>query len=87
MLLLKINKSFACENSKERDLLNFIYNNSQHSLEQKLTDYRNNLEKLEELRKIFSLPNIPKRIEVYDNSHISGNQQVGVMIVAGQEGF
>lgn len=80
-------KVLYAKNSKERDLLNFIYNNSKHSLEQKLTDYRNNLEKLEELRKIFSSPNIPKRIEVYDNSHISGNQQVGVMIVVGQEGF
>ncbi|WP_250296022.1 excinuclease ABC subunit UvrC [Wolbachia endosymbiont of Oedothorax gibbosus] len=80
-------KVLHAENSKERDLLKFIYNNSQHSLEQKLIDYRNNLEKLEELSKIFLLPNIPKRIEVYDNSHISGNQQIGVMVVAGQEGF
>ncbi len=57
------------------------------ALEQKLTDYKNNLEKFEELSKVFLLPNIPKRVEVYDNSHISGNQQVGVMIVAGKEGF
>lgn len=75
------------QNNEERKLLEFIYNNSQHSLEQKLTDYRNNLEKLEELSKVFSLPDIPKRIEIYDNSHISGNQQIGVMVVAGREGF
>ena len=29
----------------------------------------------------------PKRIEVYDNSHISGTNTYGVMIVAGPEGF
>ncbi|APR98197.1 excinuclease ABC subunit UvrC [Wolbachia endosymbiont of Folsomia candida] len=80
-------KVLHTKSNEERDLLKFVYNNSQHSLEQKLIEYKNNLEKLEDLSKIFSLSNIPKRIEVYDNSHISGNQQVGVMVVAGQEGL
>jgi excinuclease ABC subunit C len=30
---------------------------------------------------------VPKRIEVYDNSHIQGTNAVGAMIVAGTEGF
>ncbi|MGL9731424.1 MAG: excinuclease ABC subunit UvrC [Wolbachia sp.] len=80
-------KVLHAKNKKEHSLLKFVYDNSRHSLEQKLTDYKNSLEKLEELSKVFLLPNVPKRIEIYDNSHISGNQQVGVMIVAGQEGF
>jgi len=33
------------------------------------------------------LPNTPKRIEVYDNSHIQGTNAVGAMIVAGPDGF
>src|SRR4051812_20444645 len=33
------------------------------------------------------LPRVPKRIEVYDNSHIQGTNAVGAMIVAGLEGF
>jgi excinuclease ABC subunit C len=33
------------------------------------------------------LPRIPRRIEVYDNSHIQGANAVGAMIVAGPEGF
>ena len=33
------------------------------------------------------LPQAPKRIEVYDNSHIQGTNAVGAMIVAGTEGF
>src|SRR5215207_2588805 len=33
------------------------------------------------------LPHPPKRIEVYDNSHIQGTNAVGAMIVAGTEGF
>ncbi|MDR2831331.1 MAG: excinuclease ABC subunit UvrC [Rickettsiales bacterium] len=80
-------KVLHTKSNEERDLLEFVYNNSQHNLKQKLTDYKNNLEKLEELSKVFLLPSIPKRIEVYDNSHISGSQQIGVMVVAGQGGF
>ena len=35
----------------------------------------------------FGLPEPPRRIEVYDNSHIMGTNAVGAMIVAGPEGF
>ncbi|MEZ5690973.1 MAG: excinuclease ABC subunit UvrC [Rickettsiales bacterium] len=42
---------------------------------------------LEEVKKLFDLPDMPKRIEVYDNSHISGTNRVGAMIVAGEDGF
>jgi excinuclease ABC subunit C len=33
------------------------------------------------------LPDVPRRIEVYDNSHIQGTNAVGAMIVAGPDGF
>ena len=33
------------------------------------------------LRKKISLKNIPKRIEIYDNSHLSGTNPIGVMVV------
>ncbi|MDG7056058.1 MAG: excinuclease ABC subunit UvrC [Wolbachia endosymbiont of Meromenopon meropis] len=75
------------KNEKEHNLLKFVRDNCRHSLKQKLIDSKNILEKLEELSKVFLLSSVPKRIEVYDNSHISGNYQVGVMIVVGQEGF
>ena len=39
------------------------------------------------VKELFFLPEIPKRIEVYDNSHIQGSHQVGAMIVAGVDGF
>lgn len=35
----------------------------------------------------FALPAPPRRIEVYDNSHIQGRHAVGGMIVAGPEGW
>jgi len=42
---------------------------------------------LEGVAAAFGLPEPPKRIEVYDNSHIQGSNAVGAMIVAGPEGL
>jgi excinuclease ABC subunit C len=42
---------------------------------------------LEGLAETFNLAHPPRRIEVYDNSHIMGTNAVGGMIVAGPEGF
>jgi excinuclease ABC subunit C len=42
---------------------------------------------LELLAEVFVLARPPRRIEVYDNSHIQGSNAVGAMIVAGAEGF
>jgi excinuclease ABC subunit C len=42
---------------------------------------------LGELAELFDLEGPPRRIEVYDNSHIMGSNALGAMIVAGPEGF
>jgi excinuclease ABC subunit C len=42
---------------------------------------------LSRLAELFDLEDTPERIEVFDNSHISGTNPVGAMIVAGLEGF
>ncbi|MFQ3595761.1 MAG: excinuclease ABC subunit UvrC [Sphingomonadaceae bacterium] len=39
------------------------------------------------LARLFDLPDVPRRIEIYDNSHVMGSNMVGVMVVAGPEGF
>jgi len=44
-------------------------------------------ELLEAVAKLFGLTAPPERIEVYDNSHVSGTNAVGAMIVAGAEGL
>jgi excinuclease UvrABC nuclease subunit len=38
-------------------------------------------------REAFGLPAAPRRIDVFDNSHIMGTNAVGAMIVAGEAGF
>ncbi|WP_206239338.1 excinuclease ABC subunit UvrC [Novosphingobium terrae] len=40
-----------------------------------------------EMTEFLDLPEIPQRVEVYDNSHIQGAHALGAMIVAGPEGF
>jgi excinuclease ABC subunit C len=57
------------------------------NLEQKISQNLNTKELLIEVKKIFYLPKIPQRIEVYDNSHTSGTNAVGAMITAGLDGF
>jgi excinuclease ABC subunit C len=42
---------------------------------------------LEGLAEAFGLETVPRRVEVYDNSHIMGTDAVGAMVVAGPEGF
>ena len=42
---------------------------------------------LGEVQTLFGLASPPKRIEVYDNSHLQGRHAVGAMIVAGETGF
>jgi excinuclease ABC subunit C len=42
---------------------------------------------LQEVAEMFELAEPPRRIEVYDNSHIQGTNALGAMIVAGPDGF
>jgi excinuclease ABC subunit C len=42
---------------------------------------------LQGLAETFGLSSVPRRIEIYDNSHIMGTNAVGGMVVAGPEGF
>ncbi len=56
-------------------------------LQRKIEENFNEKELLLELKTLFNLSDIPNRIEVYDNSHISGKFAVGVLICAGPDGF
>lgn len=42
---------------------------------------------LASLQKLFALPYLPERVEVYDNSHSMGKQALGGLIVATPDGF
>ncbi|WP_324808175.1 excinuclease ABC subunit UvrC [Sphingomonas sp. LY29] len=61
--------------------------NAEEALERRMAESTTQGKLLQELTETFELPVIPKRIEVYDNSHIMGTNATGAMIVAGPEGF
>ena len=61
--------------------------NAQEALDRKLAESTTQGKLLQEVADLFELPEPPRRIEVYDNSHIQGTNALGAMIVAGPEGF
>jgi excinuclease ABC subunit C len=61
--------------------------NARESLGRKMSETAAQAKLLAGVQAAFDLPNLPARIEVYDNSHIQGAHAVGAMIVAGPEGF
>jgi excinuclease ABC subunit C len=61
--------------------------NAEEALARKLSESSEQAKLLQRVAEIFSIPEPPNRIEVYDNSHISGAHAVGAMIAAGPEGF
>ncbi len=68
-------------------LMQFAMNNAKGALARHNAEHAGMHENLTRLQKLFGLEDTPERIEVYDNSHISGTQKVAAMIVAGAEGF
>jgi excinuclease ABC subunit C len=61
--------------------------NAREALARKLAETSSQRALLDGLRDRFGLPRTPRRIEVFDNSHIAGTNAVGAMIVAGAEGL
>ena len=61
--------------------------NAEAAIERKLAETATVEANLYEMQRVFDLPRIPQRIEVYDNSHNQGSFAVGAMIVATPNGF
>jgi excinuclease ABC subunit C len=70
-----------------KKLLDQARRNAEEALDRRLAETTTQGKILRELADAFELPDVPKRIEVYDNSHIMGTNATGAMIVAGPEGF
>jgi len=70
-----------------KDLVTHALANAREALGRKLADTSSQQRLLAALAEKLGLPRVPRRIEVYDNSHIQGTNAVGAMIVAGPEGF
>src|SRR5262245_21156553 len=75
------------QRGEKKELTDHALANAREALGRKLAETSSQQRLLGALATTFGLPRVPRRIEVYDNSHIQGSNAVGAMIVAGQEGF
>jgi len=69
------------------DLVEHARKNAREALSRKLADNAGQSSLLAALGAAFGMVKAPRRVEVYDNSHIMGTNAVGGMIVAGRDGF
>ncbi|MBX8813428.1 excinuclease ABC subunit UvrC [Ochrobactrum sp. MR34] len=75
------------QRGEKKDLVDHAMTNARETLGRRLAETSSQARLLKAMAETFELPRIPRRIEVYDNSHIMGTNAVGGMIVAGQDGF
>ena len=69
------------------ELVTNALRNARESLGRRMSESAAQIRLLEGMAEAFDLPAPPRRIEVYDNSHIMGTNAVGGMVVAGPEGW
>lgn len=77
----------APKRGEKKELVTHALTNAREALGRKLADTATQGRLLDAMAATLNLPHPPKRIEVYDNSHIQGTNAVGAMIVAGPDGF
>ncbi len=75
------------QRGEKRDIVKQVHRNAREALGRKLAESATQTKLLKGLQDVFQLDTLPRRIEVYDNSHIMGTNAVGGMIVAGADGF
>ncbi|MEM0942412.1 MAG: excinuclease ABC subunit UvrC [Pseudomonadota bacterium] len=72
---------------EKRELVDHAAQNAREALGRKMAESASQAKLLTGLAEAFDLPEPPRRIEVYDNSHIQGSDAVGAMVVSGPDGF
>jgi excinuclease ABC subunit C len=72
---------------EKKELVDQARDNARQTLARKLADASSQEKLLVALGGVLRLPAPPRRIEIYDNSHIMGSSPVGAMVVAGPGGF
>lgn len=75
------------QRGEKRGLVEHAVTNAREALGRKMAETSSQAKLLEGVQRVFDLPDLPRRIEVYDNSHIQGTNPVGGMIVAGPDGL
>ena len=82
----KINIEIPVKGQK-KNIVNDAEKNAEKELDRKFKEQKNNIYFLQKIKTAFKLKKIPKTIEIYDISHISGEFAVGVMVSFNKDGF
>ncbi|RDL52281.1 UvrABC system protein C [Ensifer sp. M14] len=75
------------QRGEKKDLVDHALANAREAHGRKLAETASQSRLLDGFAETFKLERTPRRIEIYDNSHIMGTNAVGGMVVAGPEGF
>jgi excinuclease ABC subunit C len=75
------------ERGLRRKIIDQAILNSQEALKRMLMNQKNFLSHLKQIKDYFHLTEVPRRIEVYDNSHLFGKDAYGAMVVFLEDGF
>jgi excinuclease ABC subunit C len=75
------------QRGEKAELVENAARNARESLARRMAESATQNKLLEGLAEAFDLDGPPRRIEIYDNSHIQGKDAVGGMVVSGPEGF
>ena len=75
------------QRGEKREIMDRALANAREQLGRRLAENSAQTQLLEGVADTFGLDQPPRRIEVYDNSHIQGAHALGAFIVAGPEGF
>jgi excinuclease ABC subunit C len=71
----------------KKELVGMALENAAAALKHRMAAEASNAAVMDRMAEVFGLDGAPERVEVYDNSHISGKHALGTMIVATPEGF
>ncbi|WCJ63396.1 excinuclease ABC subunit UvrC [Agrobacterium tumefaciens] len=75
------------QRGEKKDITDHVLANAREAHGRKLAETSSQARLLKGFAETFGLSTVPRRIEIYDNSHIMGTNAVGGMVVAGPEGF
>ena len=75
------------QRGEKAELIDSALRNARESLARRMAENQTQAKLLAGLAEAFDLDTPPRRVEIYDNSHIQGAHAVGAMVVAGPEGF
>ena len=75
------------QRGEKREIMERALTNAREQLGRRMAENSAQRQLLEGVAESFGLDAPPRRIEVYDNSHIQGAHAVGAFIVAGPDGF